>query len=432
MSRGDDDDTGALHEDVPAAHGGVTAWWTRLRAAVGMGVAQLRSVPARTVLAVVGIAVAVLATTLLASTGFGVLAFGEEQFDNSRRDLWVTGGEIRLNPDSGSAFQGSIFDAHEVSARIEKHEKVQNAPPIALRAVYIGTNPEDLKLITGVGHKRLGQTQYEAGQGFSKGDIHYANGTYSGPMTREVVIDPRTAALLNVSVGDRIYLGGSKATARDNQFEVVGITSRFSAFVGAPTAVVHLSELQTVTGAAGSDRATFIAVRLKSDADPVAVRDDLAAEFPQYDVLTSQEQLRQTLQQNAIVITASGILVALAVVAGVALTANLLAIIVAQQRTELAVLRAIGLSRWTVVLSIGSQAVVLALLGGAVGLISTPLAVAGLNELIVAVVGFESLLRTPTIVYQIGAAVALGIGTLSAVGVALQAMRIPPLVTLRE
>jgi putative ABC transport system permease protein len=212
----------------------------------------------------------------------------------------------------------------------------------------------------------------------------------------------------------------------------VGVSAQYSQFVGTPTVVAHLSELQTVTGSAGTDRATFLTARVTQDADPETVRDDLARQFPGYEFKTNREQLRQTLQQNALVIASSVVLVALAVVAGVALTANLLAIIVAQQRTELAVLRAIGLSKTVVVGSIGSQAVVLAIVGGTLGLVSTPLAAAGLNRVIVAVVGFESLLRTPPLVYLVGGGVALVIGTVSAVAVAWQATRLPPLVALRE
>jgi putative ABC transport system permease protein len=312
---------------------------TRLRAAFGLGLAQVRQAPARSTLAVIGIAVAVLATTLLASTGFGVLETGQQKFDASGFDIWVTGGPVSLDPSEGGAFEGAIFDSHQVSEDIMRHEQVAGASPVALRAVYVGTSPGDLKLVTGVGATGVGAAN------FTGGDPHYADGNYSGPMTREVLIGPRTAALLNVSVGDTIYLGGSKATAREYQFEVVGVSAQYSQFVGTPTVVAHLSELQTVTGSAGTDRATFLTARVTQDADPETVRDDLARQFPGYEFKTNREQLRQTLQQNALVIASSVVLVALAVVAGVALTANLLAIIVAQQRTELAVLRAIGSRR---------------------------------------------------------------------------------------
>lgn len=413
--------------------GGIEAVGTKVAAAVRLGLAQLSYFPARSTLAVVGIAVAVLSTTLLASAGFGVLETGQQRFENSGRDLWVTGGPVEISPGGGGgAFDGAILDAHDLSERISDHEQVETASPVAIRAVYVGNDEQNLKLLTGVGIKNTGGMSFSAGQGFSKTDVHYAGGNYTGPMTREVVIDPRTAELLDVSAGDRLYVGGSKATARNQSFEVVGVSPRFSQFVGTPTVVVHLSELQTVTGTAGTDRASFLTVRLRDGADPEAVRNDLARQYTEYEFRTNREQLRQTLEQNAIVIAGSVVLVALAVVVGIALTTNLLAIIVAQQRTELAVLRAIGLSQSTIVLSIGSQAVVLALIGGTLGLVSTPLAVTSLNWLIAATVGFESLLRTPIVVYQVGATVAYGIGVLSAVAVAWQTLRIPPLATLRD
>ena len=363
--------------------------------------------------------------TLLASAGFGVLETGQQKFESSGRDLWVTGGPVEISPQGGGgAFDGAIVNSHNLSTELSQHDQVATAAPVAVHAVYVGTERENLRLLTGVGVKNAGD--------FSTTDVHYAEGTYTGPMTREVIIGPRTAELLDVSVGDQLYVGGSKATARNQTFEVVGVSSRFSQFVGTPTIVVHLSELQTVTGSTGTDRAAFLTLRLREGADPRVVRDELTRQYPEYEFRTNREQLRAMLGQNAVVIAGSTVLVALAVIAGVALTANLLAIIVAQQRTELAVLRAIGLSQSTILLSIGGQAVVLSCLGGAVGLVSTPLAVAGLNELVVAAVGFESLLQTPTLVYVVGGAVAFEIGTLSAVAVAWQTLRIPPLIALRE
>ncbi|HEV2165990.1 MAG TPA: ABC transporter permease, partial [Thermoplasmata archaeon] len=47
-----------------------------------------------------------------------------------------------------------------------------------------------------------------AGSGFTRtGDPHYANGTYRGPSTGEVVLDQSLAAVLHVGPGDLVYAG---------------------------------------------------------------------------------------------------------------------------------------------------------------------------------------------------------------------------------
>ena len=61
---------------------------SRLRAAGSVAAAQLRHDRARTV----------LATTLLASLGLGIYETGQQKFDASERDLWVTGGSLSEGP----------------------------------------------------------------------------------------------------------------------------------------------------------------------------------------------------------------------------------------------------------------------------------------------------------------------------------------------
>ena len=75
---------------------------SRTTAAIGIGMSQLRSQPARTALVTFGVALSVLAAMLLASVWMGVLATGEEQFESADRDLWVTGGPMQLSPEGDS------------------------------------------------------------------------------------------------------------------------------------------------------------------------------------------------------------------------------------------------------------------------------------------------------------------------------------------
>ncbi|MFC7079035.1 ABC transporter permease [Halorussus caseinilyticus] len=385
---------------------------SRLRVAISVAAAQLRHDRARTVLAVVGIAVAVLSTTLLASLGYGVFETGQQKFDASGRDLWVTGGSLSEGP---GGFGTSILDAHEVARDIESREQVQSAVPMAFRAVYVGNGSGEMQTLVGVGVPGGGPfVSIEEGPGFEQSDVHYAEGSYDGPMTNSVVIDSRTAEMFDVGVGDTLHVGGSAESARDHIFTVVGISPTFSSFLGAPTATVHLSELQEVTGTTGTDKATFVTVSLADGANRNAMEQTLQREYPDYTIRTNDEQMRSVLQHNAVVIAVGGALVFLSVVAGFALTLNVLSIVVFQQKEELAALTALGVSAKTLVGMVAAQGVLLGAVGGLVGVVATPPSVAALNFVAAEIVGFEGLVQAPGSVLALGAAIALVIGTLAA------------------
>ncbi|WP_135854075.1 ABC transporter permease [Halorussus salinus] len=385
---------------------------SKLRVAASVAAAQLRHDRARTLLAVVGIAVAVLSTTLLASLGYGVFQTGQQKFDASGRDLWVTGGSLSEGP---GGFGTSITDSHITAGDIESREEVQSAVPMAFRAVYVGNGSGEMQTLVGVGVPGGGgAVDISEGEGFQTYDVHYAGGDYDGNMTYSVIIDTRTAEMFDVGVGDTLNIGGSVSTAKNHEFTVVGISSTFSSFLGAPTTTMHLSELQRVTGTTGTDKATFITVDLKDSADVDAVERQLQQEYPDYTIRTNDEQMRAVLQNNAVVIAVGGALVVLAVIAGFALTLNVLSIVVFQQKEELAALTALGVSSKTLVAMVAGQGVLLGAVGGLLGVVVTPPFVVGLNFVAAEIVGFEGLVQAPGSVLALGAGIALVIGTLAA------------------
>jgi len=405
----------------------------QLRAVVGVTVSQLGYHTARTVFAVIGIALAVLALTLLASVGVGVLETGEQKFASADRDLWLTGGPITLSPRSGGTIENPVFDAHNLSAEISQRDDVRTAAPMAFQSVYMGRNASTFTTVVGVGVPNAGNGSITLanGSGFTSGDIHYGDGTYNGPMTHEVIISPQIAAQYNVSVGETLLIGRTKTTARHHRFTVVGVSRTFSQLLGTSTVALHLSELQEISGTAGADRATWLTIELTPDATLSTVKADLERQYPEYEIRTNRQQMQSILQDQALIIAAAGTLVLLALIAGLALTVNVLGHLVYHQQTELAALKAIGLSPWLLVGLIGGQGFLLGFLGGGLGLALTPPAALGLNRLAATLVGFEGLLRTPSWVLLVGGGTALGIGTLSTILAGWQVTRIPPLNRLR-
>lgn len=385
----------------------------RLGAAAGLAFAQLRHHRFRTVLSILGIVLAVLTITLLAGTGIGVLETGESQFEAADRDLWMTSGPVSISPLSGG-FENSLYDAHTVSAAIAEREGVRTAVPIGFQTVYVSDDGESFDSIIATGVSGTGQAvSISEGEGFSGGDTHYAGGSYDGEMTHEVIIDQSVAERYDIEVGDTLYIGGTVRTAEQNEFTVVGFSSTFSRFLGTPTVTTRLSELQTITGSDGLDSATFITITVDDGADVEAVQSDIQSAYPAYEVRTNAEQLEAVLQNQALVLAGAVTLVVLAFVAGVALTANLLTLVVHQQREALAALSAIGISRPLLVGTTAGQGLAIGAIGGLVGVLATPPAAIGLNSIAAELTGFAGLVQLEPWVFAVGFGVATGIGCLA-------------------
>jgi putative ABC transport system permease protein len=405
---------------------------SRVRALVAVAVAELRHERLQTGIAVLGVAMAVLAAVLLAGVGIGVLEFGKGKFQQSGQDLWVAGGPMELRPGTVGGFQNSVVDSHGVAASIEEHDSVVAAVPLLFQTVYAGRNATDFQTVMGVGSPGGGgMVSISEGRGFRGGDTHYANGTYDGPMTREVIIDGRTADLLGVGVNDTIHLGGTIATARRNEFTVVGISPTFSRFVGAPTVVVRHSELQELTGARGSDRASVILVRVTEGADVTALQSDLSESHPRYTVRTNDEQLRATLRDKAVVLFSGASLFVLAVVAGFLLVLNMQLSFVIRHRETFAAVAAVGVSRSSLAWIVLVHALFVGVLGGLLGV---GLAVPGIelvNALTAWVTGFENVAKLPRRVFLGGFALAVLVSAAGGLAATVYLARVNPLDNLQ-
>jgi len=392
----------------------------RGRALVGIAVAQLRHDRLRTVLAVLGVAMAVLATVLLVSVGSGVIETGQQKFDQSGRDLWVTGGPVELQPGSVGGFENSLIDAHTIERELEQREDVQTANPLIFQTLYVSTNTSAFDTVVGVGAASKGPSlSFSAGGGIEDGDTHYANGTYDGPMQHEVIIDRRTAQRYDLSVNDTVYLGGTLASASRNNFTVVGISSTYSSFVGAPTVVMPPSELQEITGTTASDRATMMSVQVADGYDVAATGDRIQQDYPDYTVRTNQEQLQATLQEQAVVLASGTGLVVMAVVAGVLLLLNLQLSFVYRHRETFGALQAIGTSTRSLVIVVLVNTLAIGVIGGVVGVGLALPSIWVVNEVASAVSGFEGVVSVSWRILAGGFAVSFAVSLLGGVAASL-------------
>lgn len=367
---------------------------------------KLRYNRTRTILAVIGVTLAVLATILLVGTGIGVVETGQQQFDRADRDLWVTGGPVQFAPTQPGGVRNSVYNAHELSAEMRSRDDVRTASPLLFQTIYVSADGDEFETLAAMGVRGTGGISISDGRGFANTD-HYADGTYDGPQTHELLIDQRTAALLNVDVGDTVYIGGTVAAARETQYTIVGISGTGNQFLGAPTVTVPLSELQSLTGKTATDPATLLTLTVPEGVSPETVEPRLQKAYPEFDVRTNREQLQATIERQAVVIAGGVSLIMLAIVAGLALTLNILLTMVYQQLPEYAALKALGTSTTFITGTAVSQALVVGIIGTVVGAsLAFPFS-AALNALALALTGFEDVVRLSPRVLAVGGLTAM-------------------------
>jgi putative ABC transport system permease protein len=375
---------------------------------------------------------AVLASVMLVTVGVGVIETGQEKFTQSGRDLWVSGGPVELRPGSVGGFENSLIDSHTVEREMEARDDVETANPLIFQTLYISTNQSDFETVVGVGASTQGPSvNFVEGGGIEEGDTHYANGTYEGPMQHEVIIDERTANQYNLSVNDSVYLGGTLASANENEFRVVGISSTYSQFVGAPTVVMPPSEIQEITGTTASDRATMMSVQVAEGYEARETAERLQADYPDYTVRTNREQLEATLQDKAVIIASGTGLAVMAVVAGILLLLNLQLSFVYRHRETFGALTAIGTSRWSLVVVVLVNTLTIGLVGGLLGVgLSVP-SVWVVNEVAALLSGFTGVVSVSRPILLGGFVVSTAVSLLGGVGAAVYLGRVEPLRYLR-
>jgi putative ABC transport system permease protein len=408
---------------------------SRLRRWLGLAriaLSLLRHERARTALAVTGVALAVLASVLLVSVGLGVVATGEQKFDQSGRDLWVSGGPVEIQPGAVGGFENSLVGAHEVEAQLIAREDIETANPFVFQTVYASPSTSDFDTIIGVGAGTGGSSvNIIEGRAIEHGDRHYGNGNYNGSMGYEVLVDEDVARQYNVSVNDTLYLGSTLATAREHEFTVVGITNTFSQFVGAPTVVMPPSEMQEISGLTSSDRAAFLTIQVAEDADLEATAARLDRAYPEYTIRTNREQLQATVADQAVVIASGVSLVALAVVAGILLLTNLQLSFVARHRETFGALSALGTSQSSLVLVVVLNTLSIGVLGGAIGSALAVPGIWGINRVAEVVSGFENVVSVSEPVLAGGFVVSVAVSLLGGIVATLYLGRMRPLEHLR-
>lgn len=387
----------------------------------------------RTTLTVAGVALSVISIILLASLGNGLLTAGGKILEQSSIHLWITGATSDLQSQYMGTGESKIPDAHNMVLELRKNKEINLATPMLTEMVYAFKNDSEPKAVFALGLEGTGGSMVTIIQGKDlTTDEHYNNGRYDGRWRKEVLIDSRTASLLKVGVGDTIHIGKTLTEANSQEFTVIGLTNSLSKFSSNPMVIMYLSELQDITGNQYYDSVSMVIIRLKNLARAEEMQKELQQKYPQYTVSTNQQYLKKALAENALPLASAASIVVLSVIMGAMLAVNTMLLSLNEKKREIAILQVMGFRRFSIFKKIGTEGLMISLLGGAAGLLlSLPLA-GILNRLIHAYIGFDGLVVLEADYLYMGFAVAVCIGLLTGFLAVVQVSRMNTAELLRS
>lgn len=346
----------------------------------------------RTFLSITGIAFAVISIVLLGSIGNGLMATGEKTLERSSMQMWLTGKTFDLQSQFSGGSEGKITESHKLVDTLKKNNNIRSAFPVLTEILYAYKEGAEPKAAFGLGLEGTGGdfVSIMEGRGLTD-DSYYNNGMYNGARKEEILIDGRAARLLDVNIGDALYIGKTLTEARKQKFTVVGITNSLSSFTSGPMIVFYLSELQEITGNHYYDSVNLVMIRLKDASKASETQKLLESQFPEYAVSTNLNLLKKIVKQNSPMLAGAFSIVVLAVLMGALFAANTMLLSLNERKNEIGILKVMGFSTWSIFKNIGFEGFLICIMGGIIGILfSFPLS-SMLNNLVYRAAGFDGL-----------------------------------------
>lgn len=337
----------------------------RLRSLAGVALARvvgrLRIAPQRVLLSLAGVALAI--GLMVAVTGISLGLASESVVQSDGVDYWVVPEQAGVESIAISAGGPRLGDVHATSVEIASDPRVEYATPVLLELLPVedATTGERTYvlaagIVPGPDQRVLG---LPAGE-LEPGDPHYANGSYDGPLTNEIVLNDAAAEITNASASSQLSLASG-----NRSLTVVNVSAggTDTAVGSVPVALVHLSELQSLTGGTAGDTADQLLV---STDDPT-VRDSLEGRYPETTIVTQSGLSAQQVSSSNLPLAVAVAALVAAVVVGVLFVTTLMGLEVSADREQLGALAAIGYSRRSLSLLVAAETVIVSLVGGVVG-----------------------------------------------------------------
>jgi len=350
----------------------------RLWGLVGLGVARVRGrirvAPHRVVLSVFGVALAI--GLMISVTGVSLGLASQAVVESEEVDYWIVpeGSETEsVVVSSGGVKLGNV---HSTSQRIARDDRVEYATPVFVTLLPVQdavTGKRTYVLTVGVvptpGMDILGLPA----DTLAPGDPHYANGSYDGPRTNELVMNDAAATVTNASAGTTL----TTPSGGDQPLRVVNVSAGAESSVSGavPVMLMHLSELQADSGAQSGDQADQILVSTNDR----AVEDRLEGQYPRTTVVERTGLSGQQVSPSSLPLAMAVAALLAAVVVGVLFVTTMMGLEVNAGRQQIGTLAAMGYSRAARSVVVAAETLCLAGIGGLLGTALGALGTLGIN-----------------------------------------------------
>lgn len=324
---------------------------------LGWSLKSLRRHRLRTALSLTGIAIsAALLLDMVMLSGGIERSFAELVLARGYQIRLTPKGTLPFDTEATLSGSGHLLDA------------IRRTPGVEAAGAVLGTSlhghvGDSLVTLFGYGIQPDAQALYvlESGADLTPHD------------TLGVLLSEPAARLLNATTGDTVSLTGrldpQVVTALNGKrLAVRGIVRWVYDYRGQPSVGTVLPVMQSLAGQRAGDRASLLMVKVREDSMAGTVAERLRERLPQVEVNSVADLVRHFRQRLLYFRQLAYILGSMSLVVSVLLIATLLTINVNERLGEIATLRAIGISRRTVIRQILSEGAALTLLGSIIGI----------------------------------------------------------------
>ncbi len=308
----------------------------------------------RTALAVVGVAVsaALLLDMVMLSSGM------RESF---RSLLESTGFALRLTPKGTLPFdtEATIDGADALMAQLRANPDIVAVSPVLGGQVHVQLAGRDVAAVAiGIVPSVEGDYRLRGGRDIAAPD--------------QMVVSPEFLTATGAHVGDTLRVaGGYDAQMRTVVGErrlVVAGTAHFVYMPANPRVVaMPLATLRAMTGAR-DDPVSILMLRLRPGADASAVQGWVARNIPRVTAISTAAALQQVDQRLSYFRQLAFILGSVSLTVGLLLVTTLVTVSVNERLGEIAVMRAIGVAKRSIVAQVLVEGVAIMLAGSTLGL----------------------------------------------------------------
>jgi putative ABC transport system permease protein len=387
------------------------------------GLKSLRRRRLRSALSLAGIAVAAAMLLDMVMLSGGI--------DKSFADLLLGRGyQMRLTTKGTLPFdtEATMSGASGIVAALRRDPAVEAAGAVLGTSLY-GRTADSTVTLVGYGIQPEAQSLYQvtAGRDLTPGD------------TAGIVLSAPAARLLRSGVGDTVTIVGrldpQVVTASVGRRLVVrGMVRWLYDARGQASVGALLPVMQRLSRFAAEDRASIIVVKARADGEVPALAARLRAEFPQIEVNSVADLVRHFHERLVYFRQLSYILGAMSLIVTVLLIGTLLTITVNERLGEIATLRAIGVSRSTVIGQVLAEGTALTVAGATLGILLGLVTARRLDAILTDFPGLPAAFsffvpRADTLTFA--AVVLLATGSLAGLYPAWLASRAPIAATLR-